>query len=93
MLLNVEIMNFGKSKSAESKLQIRDPVAWVAVCAIATLGLSCPYTTEDTERNPAGLQGHDLVSLLLCPLLYFHNLPCPIFILGLSFCALPFSIC
>lgn len=27
VLLNVEIMNFGISKSAESKLQIRDPVA------------------------------------------------------------------
>lgn len=27
VLLNVEIMNFGKPKSAESKLQIPDPVA------------------------------------------------------------------
>lgn len=57
----------------------------MAVCAIASLGLSCPYATEDRERNPAGRQGHDLVSLFLPPLFCFHNLV-------LSFCVLPLSI-
>lgn len=67
MLLHVEIMNFGKPKSAESKLQIQEHVASVAVCATAPLERSRPHTTEHRGTNPAGLQDHDLVSLPLRP--------------------------